>query len=410
MSRKLISGAKAYLTYFDTAFTTTFDTTYTLNTSFTTSSFTDYNTFQNTLYSLSRPTTASTSAPFTTSFNSVWESTVSTSNPTSKSTQDLICTPYSYNVNTSYTTTYNTVNNAGELRLDLAASPYTRNTSYGPAASDIIVDINGNENIVTNPFASGCGDFGGTCVFSNFQYTTTQYFTSVLTYFNTLAPAILTTNFTTSWVTDTSYIFNGVNDPTAQIFECYDPSNPTVAQYCATEGNNCEPCSDLIAASRTTSATTSSVYFADAPRQTFASTNVLANTTWLKYYYVSCSDIQCPTTAITLFATYVPADPTYQSTSNATSRNTTYSGVDCVYSAPRTTTFATEYNTQYVNVQATSRVTTTTFGTEFTTAWTSVGVTTFATQYITSNITGRDTSFPVSTSNITSNQTSWYTS
>jgi hypothetical protein len=409
MSRKLISGAKAYLTYFDTAFTTTFDTTYTLNTSFTTSYFTDYNTSQNTLYSLSRQTTASTSAPFTTYFNSVWESTVSTSNSTSRSTQDLICVPYSYNVNTTYTTTFDTVTNSGALTSAFGSGSYVRNTSYGAASSGVSVDINGVETILNNPYAPGC--FAGVpCVPSGYQYETTQYFTTALTYFDTLAAAILTTNFTTSWVTDTSYYFNGVNDPIAGIYTCYPANDPSVIAYCGQEGNNCEPCSELISASRTTSAATSSVYFGNAPRQTSRDTSVQANTTWLKYYFINCPDIQCPTTAITLFLTEVPDTPTYRSTSRSTSRNTTYSGVDCYYSAPYTTTFTTTYNTQYTNVQATSQVTTTTFGTEFTTSWTSVAVTTFATEYITSNITGRDTSFPVSTSNITSNQTSWYTS
>ena len=320
----------------------------------------------------------------------------------------MICTPYSYNVNTTYTTTFNTVTNSGATEPGFASEYYVRNTSYGAAGTSVDVDINGVETLFNNPFAAGCAGVG--CAGSAHQYTTTQYFTTALTYFNTLAPAILTTNFTTSWVTDTSYSGPGLNDPANGIYACYDANDPGAQAYCAQAGINCGGCTYFVPSSRTTSATTSSVYFADAPRQTSQSTDVLANTTWLKYYFVSCPDVQCPTQAITLFSTDVPAPPLYASTSNATSRTTTYSGVDCVYSAPRTTTFTTTYNTQYTNVQATSRATTTTFGTEFTTEWTSVGVTTFATEYITSNITARDTSFPVSTSAITSNQTSWYTS
>lgn len=407
MSRKLISGAKAYLTYFDTEFTTTFTTIYSQNTTFSTAYFTNYITSQPTTFSLVRQTSAVTSAPFITYYDSVWYSTYQTSRQTSRSTQDLICDPYSYDVNTSYTTVYQTQTNEGETQIFFTSWRYDRPTELGPASDTATLDINGNETF-TQSYDPSCAASG--CVGSNYQYTTTQYYTNYQSYFNTEVPAIIFTTYDTVWATSYVYSEPGATDPANGIYDCYPQSNPDVFVYCSQPGISCQGCTYQEVIVTNTSVQTNDSYPGTALRATYVFTSALANTTWIKSYDVTCSSLICNTEYVTIAGTTVPAPPTYQYTSNITSRITTISGEDCYYSAPRTTTWTTYFDTQYTNIQPTSQQTITTFTTEYNTAWNSVGNTSFPTQYITSNDTSRITSYPVSTSNQTSNQTSWYTS
>jgi len=407
MSRKLISGAKAYLTYFDTEFTTTFTTIYSQNTTFSTAYFTDYITSRPTTFSLVRQTSAVTSAPFITYYNSVWYSTYETSRQTSRSTQDLICDPYSYQVNTSYTTTWQTQTNSGALTFSFTSWSTTQPTQLGPVSDSATLDINGIETF-GGTYDPSCVADG--CAGSNYQYTTTQYYTNYQSYFNTEVPAIIFTTYDTVWQTSYSYSEPGATDPNNGIYDCYPQSNPDVFIYCSQPGISCQGCTYYGTIVSNTSVQTNDSYFGTAPRATYVYTSALANTTWIKSYDITCSSLRCNTEYVTIAGTTEPAPATYRSTSRTTSRITTIYGEDCYYSAPRTTTWTTYFDTDYTNIQATSQGTTTTFTTEFNTAWNSVGNTSFPTQYITSNDTSRITSYPVSTSNQTSNQTSWYTS
>jgi len=413
MSRKLISGAKAFLTNVTTNWATDVQINYLLNTSVITSYYTSKDTFRTTNKLFSRVDNRSTSHDTTTSYTTQWVLPFNTSRTTTKGYQDYECGPvYAYNITTNWTTVWEVQNNVGAEDTVIVTSYLPWNTEYGGISGTPIFDINGNvlnaNDPVADALALGCVAEG--CANSNFVYNTTQYYGNV----NYTEPTVETINVITTYncvrsvYVRTDYI-DGVTDPSNGFFGCYSPAYD-YAEYCGGDPTaNCQSCSTPVDVYQDVN--TSYVQFetAQVAGTTTFTTNLLQNTVWLYSYDAVCSSLVCPTTYTILTPTAVPAAPTYDYPSRSTSRQEVRYGQDCGY-VGYTTSLTTSWNTNYSYSRNTSNDTATAYTSYWSTSWIDPANTDFTTDSITSRPTERSTARMTIVSQSTSRSTGWYTS
>ena len=247
MSRKLISGAKAFLTNVTTNWATDVEINYLLNTDVITSYYTDKDTSRTTNKLFSRVDNRSTSHDTTTSYTSQWVLPVNTSRITTKGYQDYECGPvYPYNITTNWTTYWQEQNNVGATDTVIVTSYLPWPTDYGGISGTALLDINGNfvnqNDPVAAALAAGC--VAGGCAATNYVYNTTQYYANVDYTEPTVEniTIITTYNCVRSVYVRTDQI-PGVTDPSNGFFGCYSPPE-AYGEYCGGDPNaNCQGCS-----------------------------------------------------------------------------------------------------------------------------------------------------------------------
>jgi hypothetical protein len=414
MSRKLISGAKAFLTNVTTNWATDVEINYLLNTDVITSYYTDKDTSRTTNKLFERVDNRSTSHDTTTSYTSQWVLPFNTSKTTTKGYQDYECGPlYEYNITTNWTTEWQVQNNVGATDTVIVTGYLPWPTDYGAISGTVFFDINGNpineNDIVAAALAAGC-QATGCGPASNLVYNTTQYYATV----NYDEPTvenitiITTYNCTRSVYVRTDQI-PGVTDPSNGFWGCYSPPE-AYGEYCGGDPTaNCQSCTTPVDVYQDVYTSYVSFVPGTEPGTTTFSTYLLQNTVWLFSYDASCSGLLCSTNRTVLTPTAVPAAPTYDNLSRGTSRQETRYGQDCGY-VGYTTDVTTSWSTNYSYGRPTSRDTATEYTSYWTTSWTSAVNTDFTTDRITSRPTERSTARTTTLSQSTSRSTGWYTS
>lgn len=414
MSRKLISGAKAFLTNVTTNWATDVEINYLLNTDVITSYYTDKDTSRTTNKLFERVDNRSTSHDTTTSYTSYWVLPFNTSKTTTKGYQDYECGPvYSYSATTNWTTVWQEQNNVGATDTVIVTSYQMVNTEYGGISGTALLDINGNfinqGDVVALAVAAGC--IAGNCAEStNLLYNTTQYYADVDYTEPTVEniTIITTYNCVRSVFVRTDQI-PGVTDPSNGFFGCYSPPE-AYAEYCGGDPTaNCQGCSTPVDVYEDVPFSYVRFVPGTVPGTTTFTTTLLQNTIWLYSFTTVCASLSCPTSYTIETPTQVPAAPTYDYPSRGTSRQTTRYGQDCGY-VSYSTDVTTSWSTNYNYSRQTSNDTATAYTSYWSTSWIDPANTDFTTDSITSRPTERSTSRTTTLSQSTSRSTGWYTS
>lgn len=413
MSRKLISGAKAFLTNVTTNWATDVEINYLLNTDVITSYYTDKDTFRTTNKLFSRVDDRSTSHDTTTSYTSQWVLPFNTSKTTTKGYQDYECGPeYEYNITTSWTTYWQEQNNVGATDTVIVTGYLPWPTDYGGFSATALLDINGNiinsGDLVASAIAAGCA--AGGCANSNFVYNTTQYYANVPYTEPTVEniTIITTYNCTRSVYVRTDQI-PGVTDPSNFFYGCYSPPE-AYAEYCGGDPTaNCQSCTTPVEVYEDRNFSYVRFVPGTEPGTTTFSTYMIQNTIWIYSYVASCSELICSTNRTVLTPTAVPAAPTYDNLDRIESRQEARYGQDCGY-VSYSTEVTTDWSTNYSYGRPTSRDTATDYTSYWSTSWIDPANTDFTTDRITSRPTERSTERTTILSQSTSRSTGWYTS